>query len=75
MAADVLLYKATHVPVGDDQQQHLELARMIATTFNDRFQTNLFPKPIPQRGISQPFNLVPKSRVFQTTPATPLSGS
>ncbi|ETW05739.1 tryptophan-tRNA ligase, variant 3 [Aphanomyces invadans] len=49
MAADVLLYKATHVPVGDDQQQHLELARMIATTFNDRFQTNLFPKPIPQR--------------------------
>ncbi|RHY20241.1 hypothetical protein DYB32_010078 [Aphanomyces invadans] len=52
MAADVLLYKATHVPVGDDQQQHLELARMIATTFNDRFQTNLFPKPIPQRGIS-----------------------
>ncbi|RHY55770.1 hypothetical protein DYB34_002574 [Aphanomyces astaci] len=49
MAADVLLYKATHVPVGEDQQQHLELARMIATTFNDRFQTNLFPKPIPQR--------------------------
>ncbi|CAK4611107.1 hypothetical protein LEN26_005369 [Aphanomyces euteiches] len=49
MAADVLLYKATHVPVGDDQQQHLELARMVATTFNERFQTDLFPKPIPQR--------------------------
>ncbi|KAF0686919.1 Aste57867_21313 [Aphanomyces stellatus] len=49
MAADVLLYKATHVPVGDDQQQHLELARMIATTFNDRFQPHLFPKPIPVR--------------------------
>jgi tryptophanyl-tRNA synthetase len=48
MAADVLLYKATQVPVGEDQQQHLELARMIATTFNDRFQRpNLFPKPFP----------------------------
>ncbi|OQR95227.1 tryptophanyl-tRNA synthetase [Achlya hypogyna] len=49
MAADVLLYKATHVPVGDDQQQHLELARMVATTFNDRFQRPVFPKPIPVR--------------------------
>ncbi|EQC40504.1 tryptophanyl-tRNA synthetase [Saprolegnia diclina VS20] len=49
MAADVLLYKATHVPVGDDQQQHLELARMVATTFNDRFKQPVFPKPIPVR--------------------------
>uniref|UniRef100_A0AAV1UET9 tryptophan--tRNA ligase n=1 Tax=Peronospora matthiolae TaxID=2874970 RepID=A0AAV1UET9_9STRA len=37
MAADILLYRATLVPVGDDQLQHLELARMIATTFNTRF--------------------------------------
>ncbi|DAZ92977.1 TPA: hypothetical protein N0F65_004352 [Lagenidium giganteum] len=47
MAADILLYKATHVPVGDDQQQHLELARTIADTFNDRFQTRVFPRPQP----------------------------
>ncbi|KAL7687835.1 putative aminoacyl-tRNA synthetase, class Ic, rossmann-like alpha/beta/alpha sandwich [Plasmopara halstedii] len=40
MAADILLYRATHVPVGEDQQQHLELTRMIATTFNNRFKSN-----------------------------------
>lgn len=37
MAADILLYRATHVPVGDDQRQHLELARDIATSFNNEF--------------------------------------
>jgi len=37
MAADILLYKATHVPVGDDQKQHLELTRDIATKFNNDF--------------------------------------
>ena len=37
MAADILLYRATHVPVGDDQKQHLELARDIATKFNNDF--------------------------------------
>src|SRR5690606_40237733 len=37
MAADILLYKATHVPVGDDQKQHLELARDIAAKFNNDF--------------------------------------
>lgn len=47
MAADILLYRATQVPVGHDQLQHLELARMIATTCNDRFQRELFPKPFP----------------------------
>ncbi|CAH0482386.1 unnamed protein product [Peronospora belbahrii] len=40
MAADILLYRATHVPVGEDQQQHLELTRRIATRFNDRFGSN-----------------------------------
>lgn len=44
-AADVLLYKATHVPVGDDQSQHLELTRGIATTFNHSYKTNMFPLP------------------------------
>ena len=46
-AADVLLYQATHVPVGDDQKQHLELARDIAQSFNDRFgETFTLPDPI-----------------------------
>jgi tryptophanyl-tRNA synthetase len=46
-AADVLLYNATHVPVGDDQKQHLELARDIATKFNTDFAVDLFTLPEP----------------------------
>ncbi len=46
-AADVLLYNATHVPVGDDQKQHLELARDIATKFNTDFGVDLFTLPEP----------------------------
>ena len=46
-AADVLLYQATHVPVGDDQRQHLELARDIATKFNLDFDVTLFTLPEP----------------------------
>jgi tryptophanyl-tRNA synthetase len=41
MAADILLYKATHVPVGDDQKQHLELTRDIATKFNNDFAPSI----------------------------------
>ena len=43
MAADILAYHATHVPVGDDQRQHLELARDIAQKFNNDFQADYFP--------------------------------
>lgn len=43
MAADILLYKATHVPVGEDQKQHLELTRDIAQKFNNDFDLDLFP--------------------------------
>ncbi len=46
-AADILAYKATHVPVGDDQKQHLELARDIAAKFNTDFGVALFPLPEP----------------------------
>lgn len=46
-AADVLVYKATHVPVGEDQKQHLELARDIAAKFNTDFEVELFPLPEP----------------------------
>ena len=48
MAADILLYKATHVPVGEDQKQHLELARDIAGAFNRRYDCEFFPLPEPQ---------------------------
>ena len=47
MAADVLLYNATHVPVGEDQKQHLELARDIATKFNGDYGVELFTLPAP----------------------------
>ena len=46
-AADVLLYGATHVPVGEDQKQHLELARDIAQKFNNDFDVELFTLPEP----------------------------
>jgi tryptophanyl-tRNA synthetase len=46
MAADILVYKATHVPVGEDQKQHLELARDIAQKFNNDFDVPyFFPRP------------------------------
>ena len=48
MAADILLYKATHVPVGADQKQHLELSRDVAQKFNNDFKCeNFFPLPEP----------------------------
>ena len=50
MAADVLLYQATHVPVGEDQKQHLELARDLAAKFNTDFGVELFTLPEPLIG-------------------------
>jgi len=48
MAADILVYRATHVPVGEDQKQHLELARDIAQKFNNDFAVpDFFPQPEP----------------------------
>jgi len=47
MAADILIYKATHVPVGEDQKQHLELTRDIAHKFNNDFKVDFFPLPEP----------------------------
>ena len=46
-AADILLYKAEQVPVGEDQVQHLELAREVARRFNSRYRVQLFPEPQP----------------------------
>ena len=47
MASDIMLYKATHVPVGEDQKQHLELTRDIAQKFNNDFKKDIFPLPEP----------------------------
>ena len=52
MAADILLYSATHVPVGDDQKQHLELARDIAHKFNTDFKSEMFTLPEPLMNAS-----------------------
>jgi len=49
-AADVLVYRATHVPVGEDQKQHIELARDIAMKFNTDFGVDLFAPPEPLIG-------------------------
>ena len=60
MAADILLYKATHVPVGADQKQHLELSRDIAQKFNNDFNCKDFfplPEPLIQKNISRVMSL------------------
>ena len=60
MAADILLYKATHVPVGDDQKQHLELSRDIAQKFNNDFKCKDFfpiPEPLIQKNFSRVMSL------------------
>src|SRR3954451_7517535 len=63
MAADILLYKATHVPVGDDQKQHLELSRDIAAKFN-----NAFGPSIREQVLADPF--FPITEPLITGPAT-----
>ena len=47
MASDILLYRSTHVPVGEDQKQHLELSRDVAQSFNRSYGVNFFPVPEP----------------------------
>ncbi len=47
MAADILAYHATHVPVGEDQKQHVELTRDIAAKFNHDYKVDFFPQPEP----------------------------
>ena len=60
MAADILLYDSTHVPVGDDQKQHLELCRDIAQKFNNDFDAKDFlrvPEPLIQKDFSRIMSL------------------
>jgi tryptophanyl-tRNA synthetase len=63
MAADILAYKATHVPVGEDQKQHLELTRDVAQKFNNDFAVDFFPLP-------EPLILGPAARVMSLRDGT-----
>ena len=56
MAADILLYKATHVPVGADQKQHLEMARDVAVSFNHKYGETF---PLPEPVIDQTTGVIP----------------
>jgi tryptophanyl-tRNA synthetase len=63
MAADILIYKATHVPVGEDQKQHLELCRDIAQKFNNDFGAEIFP-------LTEPLIQGPAPRVMSLRDGT-----
>ena len=72
MAADILLYKATHVPVGDDQKQHLELTRDIAIKFNNDFGPSIAHEGLPAEyfPITEPLIAGPATRVMSLRDGT-----
>tara|TARA_B100001093_G_scaffold511007_1_gene578017 strand:- start:465 stop:1466 length:1002 start_codon:yes stop_codon:yes gene_type:complete len=76
MAADILLYDATHVPVGDDQKQHLELCRDIAHKFNNEFDVGNFlqaPEPLIQKEFSRIMSLKDGSKKMSKSELSDLS--
>ena len=76
MAADILLYDATHVPVGDDQKQHLELCRDIAQKFNNDFEVEDFlkvPEPLIQKEFSRIMSLKDGSKKMSKSDLSDLS--
>jgi len=76
MAADILLYDATHVPVGDDQKQHLELCRDIAQKFNNDFKVEDFlkvPEPLIQKQFSRIMSLKDGSKKMSKSELSDLS--
>ena len=76
MAADILLYDATHVPVGDDQKQHLELCRDIAQKFNNDFEEENFlqvPEPLIQKEFSRIMSLKDGSKKMSKSEISDLS--
>jgi tryptophanyl-tRNA synthetase len=76
MAADILLYDATHVPVGDDQKQHLELCRDIAQKFNNDFEVEGFlqaPEPLIQKEFSRIMSLKDGSKKMSKSELSDLS--
>ena len=76
MAADILLYDTTHVPVGDDQKQHLELCRDIAQRFNNDFKVENFfkvPEPLIQKEFSRIMSLKDGSKKMSKSELSDLS--
>ncbi len=76
MAADILLYDTTHVPVGDDQKQHLELCRDIAQKFNNDFKAENFfkiPEPLIQKEFSRIMSLKDGSKKMSKSELSDLS--
>ena len=76
MAADILLYDATHVPVGEDQKQHLELCRDIAQKFNNDFKVENFlqiPEPLIQKEFSRIMSLKDGSKKMSKSESSDLS--
>jgi len=76
MAADILLYDATHVPVGDDQKQHLELCRDIAQKFNNDYELEDFlqvPEPLIQKEFSRIMSLKDGSKKMSKSELSDLS--
>jgi tryptophanyl-tRNA synthetase len=76
MAADILLYDATHVPVGNDQKQHLELCRDIAQKFNNDFEVDNFlqaPEPLIQKEFSRIMSLKDGSKKMSKSELSDLS--
>ncbi len=76
MASDILLYDATHVPVGDDQKQHLELCRDIAQKFNNDFDQDNFlqvPEPLIQKEFSRIMSLKDGSKKMSKSELSDLS--
>ncbi|MDC3074035.1 tryptophan--tRNA ligase [Candidatus Pelagibacter sp.] len=76
MAADILLYDVTHVPVGDDQKQHLELCRDIAQKFNNDFGVEDFlkvPEPLIQKEFSRIMSLKDGSKKMSKSELSDLS--
>ena len=76
MAADIMLYDATHVPVGDDQTQHLELCRDIAQKFNNDYNVEDFlvpPEPLIQKQFSRIMSLKDGSKKMSKSDVSDLS--
>ena len=76
MAADILLYDATHVPVGDDQKQHLELCRDIAQKFNNDFRVENFfiiPEPLIKKEFSRIMSLKDATKKMSKSDLSDLS--
>ena len=76
MASDILIYDSTHVPVGEDQKQHLELSRDIAQKFNNDFRVDNFfkiPEPLIQKNFSRIMSLKDGSKKMSKSEPSDLS--